>query len=180
MKLPVPCCRRIDFAALLCEVKFIAGPRCSVARSNSNRGSAVYGQRTGDVMKRERLLTASSKATVSEAARLMAGQRVSAVVVVDDGALVGIFTERDAVFRVIALGRDPLTTHLCDVMTRDPATVDPERTFGHALQQMHAHGVRHMPVVTDGKPVGIVTARDALDPELEEFVAEARRREAIR
>jgi signal-transduction protein with cAMP-binding, CBS, and nucleotidyltransferase domain len=45
---------------------------------------------------------------------------------------------------------------------------------------MHAHGVRHMPVVADGKPVGIVTARDALDPELEEFVAEARRRESIR
>jgi CBS domain-containing protein len=131
-------------------------------------------------MKRERLLTATPQATVTEAACLMAGQQVSAVVVVDAGVLVGIFTERDAVFRVIAPGRDPLTTRLCDVMTPEPVTVDPERTFGHALQQMHSCGVRHMPVVEDGKPVGIVTARDALDPELEEFVAEARRREAIR
>jgi CBS domain-containing protein len=140
----------------------------------------MYGQRVGDVMKRERLLTATPQATVSEAAGLMAGQRVSAVVVVDAGLLVGIFTERDAVFRVIAPGRDPLTTRLHEVMTPAPVTVDPERTFGHALQQMHANGVRHMPVVEDGRPVGIVTARDALDPELEEFVAEARRREAIR
>ena len=140
----------------------------------------MYGQRIGDVMKRERLLTASSLATVKEAACLMAGQKVSAIVVVDDDTLIGIFTERDAVFRVMAPGRDPLTTRLRDVMTPDPMTVDPERTFGHALQQMHAHGVRHMPVVENGKPVGIVTARDALDPELEEFVVEARRREAIR
>lgn len=140
----------------------------------------MYGQRVGDVMKRERLLTATSQETVSEAARLMADQRVSAIVVVDHGVLVGIFTERDAVFRVVATGRDPLRTRLQEVMTPGPVTVDPERSFGHALQQMHAHGVRHMPVVDDGKPVGIVTARDALDPELEEFVAEARRREAIR
>ena len=140
----------------------------------------MYSQRVGDVMKRERLLTSTPQATVSEAARLMAGQRVSAIVVVDDSGLVGIFTERDAVFRVLALGRDPLTTRLHDVMTPGPVTVDPERSFGHALQQMHAHGFRHMPVVEAGRPVGIVTARDALDPELEEFVAEARRRESIR
>jgi CBS domain-containing protein len=140
----------------------------------------MYGQRIGDVMKREQLLTAPSQATVKDAACLMASQRVSAIVVVDDAVLVGIFTERDAVFRVMAAGRDPLTTRLCDVMTPAPMTVDPERSFGHALQQMHAHGVRHLPVVENGRPVGIVTARDALDPELEEFVAEARRREAIR
>jgi CBS domain-containing protein len=140
----------------------------------------MYGQRVGDVMKRERLLTAPSQATVKEAACLMASQRVSAIVVVDDDRLVGIFTERDAVFRVMATGGDPLTTRLRDVMTPNPAMVDPDRTFGHALQQMHARGVRHMPVVENGKPVGIVTARDALDPELEEFVVEARRREAIR
>ena len=122
----------------------------------------MYGQRVGDVMKRERLLTATSQATVSEAARLMAGQRVSAIVVVDHGVLVGIFTERDAVFRVVAAGRDPLCTRLHEVMTPSPVTVDPERSFGHALQQMHAHGVRHMPVVDDGKPVGVLTRADLL------------------
>jgi len=179
MKLPVPCRRRIDFAALLCEVKFIAGPRCSVARSNSNRGSAVYGQRTGDVMKRERLLTASSKATVSEAARLMAGQRVSAVVVVDDGVLAGIFTERDAVYRVIAAGRDPDATQLVDVMTKDPKTITPDKTFGHAMLVMHEGGFRHVPVIEDGKLVGMVSSRNALDPDLEEFVFEEHRRKRL-
>ncbi len=140
----------------------------------------MFSLRIRSMLEREKMLTAAPELTVSEAARMMADSGIGAIVVVQDEALAGIFTERDAVFRVIAQGRDAKTTRLADVMTPSPITVDPDRTFGHALQLMHENGFRHVPVVEHGKPVGIVTARDALDPEMEEFVCEAQRREGIR
>ena len=126
------------------------------------------------------MVTTPSQTSVSDAAQLMASARVGAVMVVDSEKLVGIFTERDAVFRVIAPGLEPRTTNLADVMTPSPLTVDPERSFGFALQLMHEHGFRHVPVVENDRPVGIVSARDALDPEMEDFICEAQRREGIR
>jgi CBS domain-containing protein len=110
---------------------------------------------------------------------MMAERPCSAVLVVDGERLAGIFTERDAVHRVIALGLDPRTTELRTVMTPDPVTIDPDRTFGQALLLMHERSIRHVPVMAEGKPVGMVTARDALDPEMEEFVCEARRRSGL-
>ena len=98
----------------------------------------------------------------------------------DGGRLAGIFTERDAVFRVMATGRSPEATALAEVMTRDPQTVTPDETFGYALLLMHENGFRHMPVVDGGVPIGMVSARDALDPDLEEFESEARRRRLIK
>lgn len=133
-----------------------------------------------NVMEKKKLLTASSETLVSTAAILMMKHKVSAVVVVEDSRLVGIFTERDAVWRVIAKGRDPGATALATVMTRNPQTVDPGETLGYALMQMFERGFRHMPVVEDGVPIGIVSARKALDPELEEFESEAERRRGIR
>lgn len=133
------------------------------------------------VMTGRRLLTATPRTTVAQAAILMTERKVSAVMVVDgDGRLIGIFTERDAVHRVLARQRDPQVTPLADVMTPGPLCVEPRETFGYALLQMHEHGFRHMPVVEDGRPVGMVSARNALDPELEEFESEARRRKHIR
>ena len=132
-------------------------------------------------MSAKKLLTASPETTVAQAARMMAKRKMSAVMVVDaDGRLIGIFTERDAVHRVIARELDPDVTRLADVMTPDPKTVAPRETFGYALLQMHEQGFRHMPVVEDGRPVGMVSARNALDPDLEEFEAEAQRRKHIR
>jgi CBS domain-containing protein len=131
-------------------------------------------------MERKKMLTAPSETTVSKAAKLMANKNVGAVMVVEEERLVGIFTERDAVFRVIARGLDAQTTRLADVMTTAPRTVGPDKTFGYALLMMRENGFRHMPVIEDGKPVGIVSARYALDPEMEEFVSEVRRREHIR
>ncbi len=126
------------------------------------------------------MLTAPPETTVSKAAKLMANKNVGAVMVVEKERLVGIFTERDAVFRVIARGLDVQTTRLADVMTTKPRTVDPDKTFGYALLMMHENRFRHVPVIENGKPVGIVSARYALDPEMEEFVSEVQRREHIR
>ena len=133
-----------------------------------------------NVMERKKLLIAAPETSVSTASKLMAQSKVSAVMVVADGRLVGIFTERDAVFRVIAPGRDVHATRLADVMTRDPMTVTPGESFGYALLLMHEKGFRHVPVVEGGGPIGIVSARNALDPDLEEFESEARRRQNIR
>lgn len=140
----------------------------------------MYGQRIKEVMEREHMLRAPPGTTVADAARQMAEQKVSAVLVLDGSRLAGIFTERDAVFRVIATGRDARSTTLADVMTADPITIAPDKTFGQALALMHERGIRHVPVVENGKVVGVVSARDALDPELEEFVCEAQRRQSIR
>ena len=132
------------------------------------------------VLEPRRLVVAAPHTTVTEAARLMKEGKVGAVLVVEEGRLVGIFTERDALFRVIAPGLDPAKTELRGVMTRDPTTVAPDETFGYALLLMHEKGFRHTPVVEDGRPVGVVSARHALDPDLEEFAAEAERRKHIR
>ena len=140
----------------------------------------MFGLPIASVMERKKMLVAPPETSVSEAAKLMAKRRVSAVLVVADGRLVGIFTERDAVYRVIAKGRDARTTSLADVMTPDPNTVTPEESFGYAMLLMHEHGFRHAPVIENDRPVGIVSARNALDPELEEFEAEAQRRKHIR
>lgn len=130
-------------------------------------------------MEKKKLVTASPETTVSEAAKLMAKRRVGALLIVKDQRLVGIFTERDAVFRVIARGRDIQTTPLAEVMTKAPKTVDPNKSFGYALLMMHENGFRHVPVIENRKLIGVVSARDALNPDLEEFAVEAERRKHI-
>jgi CBS domain-containing protein len=132
------------------------------------------------VIAKQKILTATAEITVVDAARLMKKKSVGAVMVVkNNGRLAGIFTERDALFRVLAEGRDPKTTRLSDVMTAQPQTITPEKPFGHALLMMYESGFRHVPVVEDGKPVGMVSARDVLGPELQEFESELQRRTRI-
>ena len=121
--------------------------------------------------------TAPGTTTVKDAANLLKARRVGAVAVVEDEKLIGIFTERDALFRVVAEGRDPQTTRLADVMTRDPQSIHPDKPFPDALRIMYEGRFRHVPVVEDGRPVGMISARDALGPELEDFVYELLQRE---
>lgn len=125
----------------------------------------------------KKVLQASPETRVAKAAKLMALRNTGAIMVVEGDRLLGVFTERDMVFRVVARGLDAQATPLAEVMTRNPITVDPAKPFGYALVVMQENGFRHLPVVEDGKPVGMVSARNAMDPELEEFVSETRRRE---
>lgn len=137
----------------------------------------MYDQLLREVMDPSKLLKASPTTTVLEAARRMEAKTVGAVLVVERGRLLGIFTERDAVFRVIARGLPPETTPLSAVMTAPVLTLGPEACFGTALALMHRNGCRHVPVVDKGRLLGIVMARQVLDPDMEDFVVEARRRE---
>jgi CBS domain-containing protein len=117
-------------------------------------------------------VTASSNISVAAAARLMKQHRIGAILVTQKGKLTGIFTERDALFRVIAEGRDPEKTPVAEVMTSNPSTITPDRPFGHALHLMYEGEFRHVPVVENGRPLGMVSARDALGPDLQQFIAD--------
>jgi CBS domain-containing protein len=132
-----------------------------------------------DVIANQRVLTAPAGTTVEQAAKLMRRSGVGAVMVVERGRLVGVFTERDAVFRVLAEGRDVSVTPISDVMTVEPQTIGPDKPFVHALYLMYEGGFRHVPVVEDGRPVGMVSARDALELDAEEFHEALRQREQI-
>jgi CBS domain-containing protein len=131
------------------------------------------------IIEDQKPVTASAEITVAAAARLMKERRIGALLVVHDGRLAGIFTERDALFRVVAEGRDPAKTRVADVMTANPRTITPDRPFGHALHLMYEGGFRHVPVVDNGRPVGVVSARDALGPDLEQFIADLDQRAHI-
>jgi CBS domain-containing protein len=132
-----------------------------------------------EVIESRKSVTTSSHTTVADAARLMKDHTIGALMVVDAGHLVGIFTERDVTYRVIAEGKDAKTTHVASVMTRKPRTIAPDRPLGHALHIMYEGGFRHVPVVEKGHPVGMVSARDALGPELIQFKDELIDREHI-
>ena len=140
----------------------------------------MLSQRVKTVMEKKLILTAPPETTVAKAAKLMKRRKVGAVLVIENQNLVGIFTERDALFRVIAGGLDPQDTTLADVMTSEPKVISPDKSFGYALLLMHDNGFRHLPVLENGVIVGMLSARNAMDPSLEEFVSESQRREQYR
>jgi CBS domain-containing protein len=99
--------------------------------------------------------------SVVQAARQMDSQKVSAVLVTEGNAkVVGIFTGRDAVTRVLAKGRDPVKTTLAEVMTYLPVIMTPGDTAMEALRLMQGAHCRHLPIVHEGKIVGLVSRGD--------------------
>lgn len=120
-----------------------------------------------------------SSTTVAAAARRMTEQQIGALLVVDGGALVGIFTERDALGRVLARDVDPSTATLAQVMTAKPLTISADKALAHALIIMHENGFRHMPVVDGDRLAGVVSVRDALGDELSEMSGTLRKIETL-
>ncbi|HVC55717.1 MAG TPA: CBS domain-containing protein [Stellaceae bacterium] len=118
-------------------------------------------RKMSDLVRDQDPLILPPDATVLEAARHMRDRGVGAVLVAGgDARLVGIFTGRDAVGRMLAEGRSPAETTLAEVMTRDPDTMAPHHTAIEALRLMQDARCRHMPIVRDGKVVGIVSRGD--------------------
>jgi len=114
-----------------------------------------------DIIHDQRPLTLPATATVKEACRHMRGRGVGATLVTEgDGRIVGVFTGRDAVGRVLAEGKSAARTHLADVMTPNPTTIGPGQTAIEALRLMQDSGVRHLPVTEKGRVVGIVSRGD--------------------
>lgn len=114
-----------------------------------------------DLVRHQSPLTLPATATVKEACRKMAERRVGAVLVTKNRELVGIFTGRDAVARVLAEGRDGKTTALGEVMTKNPTSATPGCTAIECLRLMQDCGFRHVPIVSrDGAVVGVVSRGD--------------------
>ena len=122
----------------------------------------------GEVIEGHPLIHADSNETVRNAARRMSQQNVGAVAVLDSGRLVGVFSERDVMARVVAEGLDPDKTTVADVMTKDIVVADPRESVDSALAKMHSVGCRHLPVVKDGNLVGMLSIRDLLEVDDEE------------
>jgi CBS domain-containing protein len=112
-----------------------------------------------DFMSGGDVLTIEPTVTLGEAARAMRGRDVGAAIVLEDGKLVGIFTERD-LLRAIAESRHPDQHHVRAYMTPDPITLPPDHSPSEAAQIMTERKFRHIPVVEDGELLGIVSIRD--------------------
>ena len=120
-------------------------------------------------------------ATVREACRRMRERAADAVLVADAaGRLLGIFTGRDAVRRVLAEARDADRATLAEVMTRDPAAVPPRAAALEALRLMRDGGFDHVPVVEGGRALGLVSHRHFLGPEHTRLEDETRTFETLR
>jgi CBS domain-containing protein len=99
--------------------------------------------------------------SVIDAAKLMKGEETGIAPIVEDGRLIGVVTEHDITLRVVAEGRDPRTTRVEEVASRDVITIDPDQALDDALAVMAQHGLRRLPVIEeDGTLVGIVVHAD--------------------
>jgi CBS domain-containing protein len=96
------------------------------------------------------------------AMRLMAEKDIGLVVVMERGTIVGVLSERDCVRKLELADKSPATTTVADIMVRDVIKADVASTFAECLKLMHEHRIRHLPVVENGAPVGVISVRDLL------------------
>lgn len=137
-------------------------------------------RRIGDVIEGKVPVTGTASMTVRAACQLMASKKIGALLIVDGIRLAGIFTERDALNKVLAANLDPDTTTLDKVMVTRLQTIGPDKPLGHALLMMADGGFRHVPVVdAAGRAIGMVSARDALGEDIVEMEHDIKRMEAL-
>ena len=133
-----------------------------------------------DILAQQNLISADKNMSVRTACCLMAENKIGAVLVVEERRIVGIFTERDALNKILAASIDPDTTALSQVMVREPQTIRADKPLGYALHMMAEGGFRHVPVIdADGFPVGMVSARDALGQDIVELERDMKRLEEL-
>jgi CBS domain-containing protein len=127
-----------------------------------------------DLIKSQDTYQAELGHSVLEIVCAMVDRNIGAVPVIHNGKLVGIFSERDLMRRVVAEGRDPRSTCMAEVMTDDPMTISTNENLENCMTLMRRHGFRHLPVCQDGQLVGIVSLRDILLHDLNEKDDEVR------
>ena len=98
--------------------------------------------------------------SVTECVRTMTTEKVGALIVMNGERLIGIFTERDALTKVLAAGLDPVSTKVSAVMTKDPYCIPPTTTVGEAMQLVTRRRFRHLPIVENGKVLAVVSSGD--------------------
>ena len=125
-------------------------------RSRDKRGTPL-----GRIFeKREAIHSVGPDTPVTECVRTMNSEKIGALIVMDGERLLGIFTERDALNKVLAAGLDPGTTKVSKVMTKDPYCIPPKTTVGEAMQLVTKRRFRHLPIVENGKVVAVVSSGD--------------------
>lgn len=120
---------------------------------------------------RETIVVARS-ASIAEAARLMSAHHIGALPVLDNDRLVGIFTERDVLTRIVAAGRDPGTTLVGEVMSTELVVADLNESYEVCLARMQQAHVRHLVALQEGRLGGIVSLRDVLAADVDEKAEE--------
>ena len=115
-----------------------------------------------DLIRNQETYCADLNQTVLEVARAMVERNIGAVPVLDNGALVGILSERDLMKRIVAEGRDPGKTRVSEIMTREPHTVGPREDLESCMMVMSQHGFRHLPICDGKKLIGFVSLRDIM------------------
>ena len=118
--------------------------------------------------KKSEIISASPDQTVFEALEIMLNKNVSALLILDKGALKGIFTERDYARKVILRGKASRDTKLHEVMTEDPLTIDPGQSVDECMRLMTGKFIRHLPVMDSGELVGIISIGDLVKHIIEE------------
>lgn len=115
-----------------------------------------------DLVKGRKLITAKPSETISAVARRLKQANIGAAPVVDGSKLVGVFTERDLLTRVVAAGKDPRTLTIAKVMTKNPVLATPKMGVLEGLTLMRKFNIRHLPLVMEGKLLGMVSQRDCI------------------
>jgi CBS domain-containing protein len=125
-------------------------------KSQDKRGTPL-----GSIFKEGAPIHAVGPATpVTVCVQKMTVEKIGAVIVMDADRLIGIFTERDALNKVLAAGRDPVSTQVSEVMTRDPYCIPPTMTVGEAMEMVTARRIRHLPVVENGRVLAVLSSGD--------------------
>ena len=127
-----------------------------------------------DLVKNQETYRAEAGQSVLEVAQAMVERNIGAVPVLRDGCLVGVFSERDLMRRVVVEGRDPARTLVGEVMTENPLTVEPSADLETCIFLMRRHGFRHLPICQDQQLRGMVSMRDIILHDLSEKDDEVR------
>ena len=109
---------------------------------------------------RETIHSVGPDTLVTECVRIMSAKKIGALIVMDGEKLVGIFTERDALNKVLAAGLDPGKTKVSDVMTKDTYSIPPTTTVGEAMELVTKRRFRHLPIVKNGKVLAVISSGD--------------------
>jgi CBS domain-containing protein len=128
-----------------------------------------------EIVKDRRVYSIDAGKSVLEAARYMMEHNIGALPVLRNGELAGIFSERDVLNRVVAVGRTPGSTSVAEVMSANPRTVPADETVEECLFIMREFGFRHLPIVEGKELKGLVSLRDILMRQAAEHERETRR-----
>jgi CBS domain-containing protein len=119
-----------------------------------------------DIVLNRVLFFVDENETVAAVARKMADFHVGAILVLDHGQLRGVFSERDLMLRIVLPHLDPETTPVRAVMTTAVTTIEESATLEEAMESMHQHGCRHLPITRAGAVIGFLSMRDLMDFQL--------------